>query len=189
MQETDATQAIFGRFGNIGKQEFFDAVIRPLCVTYGKEFDRETMSLWYNVLKEFRCDTLREAVARAAAKRKSMPTPANIAESCRAVEAEKAAGPDGSLSSGRVLYVCRDGHAIRLWKGVEAYCRKAGREAAWRLWLAPCAPHKLEGTTLHIFVPTRLIRDRLSGQTTEARMLEKGLPMGVRTRAEVFKND
>ncbi|MET0155734.1 MAG: hypothetical protein ABW189_06500 [Rickettsiales bacterium] len=183
----EVAKRIFGRMGNVGKREFSAAVLAPVMDTYGKEFCPETMGTWYAVLKEFDADTLKEGLAKAMSSRKSMPTPANIAEACRAVKIAAAAGPSGTNDGRRVLYVCRDGQAIRAWKHLESWCRANGRQYAWINWLADCAPHKLESGTLHIWAPTSFVRDRLNNNATEGTLLKKGLPEGVRGKAEIFR--
>ncbi|MET0155735.1 MAG: hypothetical protein ABW189_06505 [Rickettsiales bacterium] len=64
--------------GLIEKRKFYDIVLVPLWQIYGQQ-----------PIGMFPEDTLREGLARTVAWRKFMPTPAHVAEACRAFEAER----------------------------------------------------------------------------------------------------
>ncbi|MET0155779.1 MAG: hypothetical protein ABW189_06735 [Rickettsiales bacterium] len=105
---------------------------------------------------------------------------------CKAIEFERAAGPNGKASADKVTYVCRDGRAIAMWKAIESECKKWGSEAGWNNWLSVCAPHRYENGELRVWTPSCFIRDRLTNSPTERRLWQRGLPEGVRAIFTVF---
>ena len=177
-----------GGMGAVSKQSFIDDVITPLCMTYGWDPDAEEASLWYNVLKKNYSSTLAVAIERIIENRKTMPKPANVSEECRAVEMEKKCGSGGVIDR-KVMYVCRDGRAVAMWKAIESTCKKSRKSVAWDNWLGICAPHKYENGVLYVFAPTCFVRDRLMNSPTERRLWQSALPEGTRFVASVFNDE
>lgn len=136
----EANEAIWGRGGLITKDDFMNEVVTPMTENYRKEFSPKTLTFWYGALKNANLNDLRAAAGELMAGRRSMPNLAAMKKAVSAAKFKREAGPNGCVSGDFVRYVCEDGAAIRLWKGLEAaYGRALIGKAQWRNWMARCA--------------------------------------------------
>lgn len=73
------------------KKEFTKAM-SFLGVSYGKEFNDETLAVWYTFFVNVEIDDFKEAIKRLIANNKFMPSIAEIIDECKKVNAKKVFG-------------------------------------------------------------------------------------------------
>lgn len=189
MREKIGVGDIDAKFGMVSKETFLNDLYYPLCSVFNKDGDAATATLWYNIVKRKDSKLIAKTTERIVETRKTMPTPKAYLDVYDKIAFEEKAGSSGKVLNDKVLYVCRDGRAIAMWKAIESACKKSGCETGWNNWLARCAPAKFENGVLHVLTPSAFFRDRLSNSPTERRLWNRGLPDGVRASFEVFRGE
>jgi len=63
-----------------------------LGVSYGKEFDDETLSVWYTFFTDVEIEDFKEAIKQLVVNKKFIPSIAEIIDECKKVKAKKVFG-------------------------------------------------------------------------------------------------
>ncbi len=73
------------------KKDFLKAM-SFLGVSYGKEFDDETLSVWYTFFTDVEIEDFKEAIKQLVVNKKFIPSIAEIIDECKKVKAKKVFG-------------------------------------------------------------------------------------------------